>query len=215
MSSRTILPPRRSAGFTLVEVLVVMGILALLLAILFPVFNAIRRNQKIRRTGATVEAIASGIQAYQNDWGIYPPSEFAGSANSGNPLVQAYAARWGIGGSALDVNRGNRSLIVLLNIKGGRSAPYLPSAFYEDGEIDRPLLLDEWERPLIYFDTSVMRSGLSHVYDILGTNSVRPAETSPGNYSNFGRFQLWSCGPNERNDHARGEAEGADDIAAK
>jgi prepilin-type N-terminal cleavage/methylation domain-containing protein len=188
MSSRTLAPSRRSAGFTLVEVLVVMGILVLLLAILFPVFNAIRRNQKIERTKATVEAIASGIQAYQNDWGIYPPCEFVAG-----------------------VNPGNRSLVVLLNVKGGRSAPYLPSAFYEDGEIEGPLLLDEWEHPFVYFDTSAMKSGLSHDYGILG-NSVQPS-AGPTGYYNFGRFQLWSCGPNERNDHGRGTAQGADDIA--
>jgi len=191
MSSRTV-PPRRRAGFTLVEVLVVMGILVLLLAVLFPVFNAIRRNQKIRRTEATVGAIASGIQAYQTDWGVYPPCEFVDE-----PL-----------------NRGNRSLIVLLNVKGGARAPYLPSAFYEDGEIDRPLLLDEWEHPLIYFDTSAMKDTTAHIYDILGPCSVRPAKGTT-DYRNFGRFQLWSCGPNERNDDGRGEAEGADDVAAK
>jgi len=182
-------PPLRSSAFTLVEVLVVMGILVLLLAILFPAVAAIRRNQKIERTKATVEAIASGIQAYQNDWGVYPPCEFVAG-----------------------VNRGNRSLVALLNVKGGRSAPYLPSAFYEDGEIDRPLLLDEWDRPFIYFDTSAMKGATVHTYDIPGDPNVRPAKGT-ADYCNFGRFQIWSAGPNERNDHGRGTAQGADDIA--
>ena len=198
MSSRTLAPHRRRAGFTLVEVLVVMGILVLLLAIIFPVLNAIRRNQKIERTKATVEALASGIQAYQNDWGIYPPCEFV-----------------------TGVNGGNRSLVTFLNVKNGASAPYLPSAFYEERGGVRQLaavwhndvLRDEWEHPFIYFDTPAMQSGLSHDYDIIGTCSVQPARGANGDYSNFGRFQLWSCGPNERNDNGRGTAQGTDDIA--
>ncbi|HUT35389.1 MAG TPA: hypothetical protein VNE39_18015 [Planctomycetota bacterium] len=189
MSSRVLAPPRRGDAFTLVEMLVVTSVIVLLLAILFPAFTAIRRNQKVQRTKATVEAIASGIQAYQNDWGVFPPSEFVEG-----------------------VNRGNRSLVALLNVKGGRSAPYLPSAFYEDGEIDRPLLLDEWDRPFIYFDTAVMRAETSHDYDILGNRAVQPVR-GPAGYCNFGRFEVWSCGPDERNDQGRGKAQGADDIA--
>lgn len=177
------------AGFTLVEMLVACSVVAILLTILFPALAAVRRNQKVQRTLATVEAIASGIQAYQNDFGIYPPAEFVAG-----------------------VNRGNRSLVVLLNTKGGRSAPYLPSAFYENGELRGPLLLDEWERPLIYFDTTAMKEATLHEYDILGDRLVRPAKGAR-DYCNFGRFQLWSCGPNGRNDSGRGRSQGGDDIA--
>ncbi len=179
----------RRSGFTLVEVLVVISVIVLLLAILFPAFMSVRRNQKVRRTEATLGAIAGGVDAYQKDYGVYPPAEFAAG-----------------------VSRGNRSLVVLLNAKGGRSAPYLPSAFYDDGDIRMPLLLDEWDHPFIYFDTSMMREGTVHEYDIPGDRLVRPA-VGPKGYWNFGRFQLWSCGPNERNDGGLGSAVGSDDIA--
>ena len=181
---------RKRAGFTLVEVLVVTSVIAILLLILFPAFNAIRRSQRVKRTEATVGAMASGIAAYQNDYGLYPPAEFAPPG----------------------ANRGNRSLVALLNAKGGRSAPYLPAAFYDHGEVRGPLLLDEWERPFVYFDTSVMKADTAHEYDLLGDRLVRPAKGA-SDYFNFGRFQLWSCGPNERNDNGRGKAQGCDDIA--
>jgi type II secretory pathway pseudopilin PulG len=167
--------------------LVVTSVIALLLVILFPAFNAIRRSQRVKRTEAVVGALASGVQAYQNDFGVYPPAEFQSGTN-----------------------RGNRSLVVLLNVKGGASAPYLPSAFYDGGEIRSPLLLDEWDHPFVYFDTSVMKATTAHDYGALG--SVQPAVGATG-YYNFGRFQLWSCGPNERNDGGKGTALGADDIA--
>ncbi len=179
------------SAFTLVEVLVVISVIVLLLAILFPAFVSVRRSQKVRRTEATLGAIAAGVDAYQNDYGVYPPAEFAGAAI---------------------INPGNRSLVVLLNAKGGRSAPYLPAAFYEDGDIRMPLFLDEWGHPFIYFDTSMMREGTVHEYDLPGDRQVRPA-VGPKGYWNFGRFQLWSCGPNERNDRGLGSAVGSDDIA--
>jgi len=181
---------RRRDGFTLVELLVVMGVIMVLLGILFPVYSSIRRSQKVERTKAAVQAVASGVEAYQNDYGVYPPAEFVSEP----------------------VNRGNRSLVTLLNAKGGRSAPYLPSAYYERGEIVGPLLVDEWERPFIYFDTSVMREDISHDYGIAGNRSVSPARGAEG-FCNLGRFQLWSCGPNERNDGGRGHRAGADDVA--
>jgi len=179
------------SAFTLVEVLVVISVVILLLALLFPAFNAIRRSQKVRRTEATVEAIASGVQAYQNDYGVYPPSELPAAAGP---------------------NRGNRALVLLLNVKGGRSAPYLPSAFYDEGELRMAFFLDEWDRPFIYFDTAAMKATTAHDYDLLGNRTVQPAKGAT-DYCNFGRFQLWSCGPNERNDNGVGRDQGGDDIA--
>ncbi len=183
-----------SGAFTLVELLVVVGVLALLVGLLFPALNSIRRSQKVKRTEAAIETISSAIEAYRNDYGLYPPCE----------LVEG-------------LNRGNRSLVACLNARGGRSWPYLPSGFLDsEGNIrdevgDPALLRDEWERPFVYFDTSAMRDGTAHDYE--GNPAVRPARGPTGFY-NFGRFQLWSFGPNGRNDGGRGlHTEGADDIA--
>jgi prepilin-type N-terminal cleavage/methylation domain-containing protein len=192
MPLRPVGPRPRERGFTLVELLVVIAILVVLLGALFPAFNAIRRSQRIKRTEATRDAIVHAIEEYQNDYGVYPPAEFIAGPN-----------------------RGNRSLVVLLNAKGGARAPYLPAAFYQRGEIAAWLLLDEWDRPFIYFDTSAMKDATFHEYnvlgDVLGDRSARPAKGE--DYYNLGRFQLWSCGPNERNDGGKGRSEGADDIA--
>jgi len=189
--------PRGGRGaFTLVEMLIVVGILMILIATLYPAFTAIRRSQRIKRVEAAVEAIANGVQAYQNDYGLYPP------AAPPSDLVPA------------GNNLGARALVYFLALgesAGGRSAPYLPSAFYEHSRIRDPVLIDEWDRPLVYFDTSVMQAGYSPVYDILG--AVSPAQ-GPTGFCNVGRFQLWSCGPNGRNDGGRNlHSEGADDIA--
>ena len=66
-------------GFTLVELLVVIGILAVLVGILYPVINgAMRRAQRVR-TAADLQAIAVGLDTYKQDHGSYPPVELNSS----------------------------------------------------------------------------------------------------------------------------------------
>ena len=183
--------PRR-AGFTMIELLVVIGVIALLFAITFPVYTSIRRSQRNKRTQQVVDTLAAAAAAYANDYGMYPPAEYGSET-----------ANWG-----------NRSLVTLLNARGGRSWPYLPSAFYnERQEIDGPLLLDEWDRPFIYFDSSAMKEATSHTYAIEGNTAVSPIQGDDG-YLNFGRCQIWSVGPNGRNDGGLDlHTKEADDLA--
>ena len=182
----------RRSGFTLIELLTVIGVIMLLLAITFPAFTRMRTSQKIRSTKAVVETLTMAAANYANDYGVYPAAEYAPDG----------------------ANRGNRSLVTLLDARGGRSWPYLPSAFYgRDQRLKDDLLLDLWDRPFIYFDSSVMKEGTSHTYDILGDPAVSPAKDDEA-YHNFGRCQIWSCGPNERNDGGLDlHTKEADDLA--
>ncbi|MFP4055728.1 MAG: type II secretion system protein [Candidatus Brocadiia bacterium] len=183
-------PPLRA--FTLVELLVVIGVISVLLLLLFPVYSSIRSSQKVKRTEAAVGALTSAAAAYESDYGLYPPAAFAPAGP----------------------NRGNRSLVALLDARGKPGWPYVPTAFLDDdGNIEGGLLLDEWGRPFIYFDTSAMTEKTVHPYDIAGDPMVRPAQ-GPDGFYNFSLCQLWSCGPNGRNDGGRNlHTEQADDLA--
>lgn len=183
----------RRSGFTLIELLVAVGVIALLLVITFPAFVAIRKSQKIKRAEAVVETLTTAVASYANDFGIYPPAEFAPEGP----------------------DRGNRSLVTLLDARGGRSYPYLPSAFYDQhtAALKGPLILDPWERPYIYFDTSVMRDDTSHTYTLLGDPNVTPIKNEDG-FLNVGRCQIWSCGPNQQSDGGLNlHTKEADDLA--
>src|SRR5438552_8326792 len=70
------MPARRAgAGFTLVELLVVIGIIALLIAILLPVLSAARRDAKDVQCASNVRQLCLALLQYAGDWkGRFPPS---------------------------------------------------------------------------------------------------------------------------------------------
>ena len=65
-------PPRRRSGFTLVELLVVIGIILILLALLFPAISAVRVRARVADTKQEISKLSSGINAYFVDFHAYP-----------------------------------------------------------------------------------------------------------------------------------------------
>jgi prepilin-type N-terminal cleavage/methylation domain-containing protein len=60
-------------GFTLTEMLVVIGIIVLVLSIATPMVTRAWRAGDRARTGADLQAIAAALEAYRQDHGMYPP----------------------------------------------------------------------------------------------------------------------------------------------
>src|SRR5947209_3764190 len=81
---------RRSAGFTLIEILVVVVILAVLAAVVVP--NVIKKIGEGRKSAAAsdITNFSSALQMYYADTGHYPTSEQGLNALLNNPGE----ARW-------------------------------------------------------------------------------------------------------------------------
>jgi len=81
----------RSAGFTLVELMVVIGILVVLMSILIPAIAGVRKRGYEVRTRALMQKIASACQVYMGDWhsapGILPESQLYQSGGNVNLAV--------------------------------------------------------------------------------------------------------------------------------
>ena len=61
-------PKRRANAFTLIELLVVIAIIAILAAILFPVFGRARENARRSSCQSNLKQIALGLQQYTQDY---------------------------------------------------------------------------------------------------------------------------------------------------
>jgi prepilin-type N-terminal cleavage/methylation domain-containing protein/prepilin-type processing-associated H-X9-DG protein len=72
----------RRRGFTLIELLVVIAIIAILAAMLFPVFARARESARKIQCLANVKNVAIAFQMYLSDYDRLPPSEHRAEATS-------------------------------------------------------------------------------------------------------------------------------------
>ncbi len=65
----------RRAGFTLVEILMAISIIALLIGLLLPAINASRRNVRIGQVQTDITALSNALSDFKATYGDYPPSQ--------------------------------------------------------------------------------------------------------------------------------------------
>jgi prepilin-type N-terminal cleavage/methylation domain-containing protein/prepilin-type processing-associated H-X9-DG protein len=82
---RKYLPPYLRRGFTLIELLVVIAIIAILAAILFPVFARARENARRASCQSNLKQVGLGLLQYIGDYDETLPFSFYGSAGNSNP----------------------------------------------------------------------------------------------------------------------------------
>lgn len=71
---------RYRKGFTLIELLVVIAIIAILAAILFPVFSSAKARAKVVTCNSNMKQLGLAMQLYMGDWGSFPDQTSVGIA---------------------------------------------------------------------------------------------------------------------------------------
>jgi prepilin-type N-terminal cleavage/methylation domain-containing protein len=201
---------RRKRAFTLVELLIVIGIIGVLSSILIPTVAGVRRKQRRKETALFVNRLKLALEQYAADFGDFPPS---------NPKL--------VGLPSNNVNDGNESLVRCLSTKK-KSGPYFefPEELLKNLDGDKLTsgnptdsyittrdlfeVVDPYGNPYIYIHNADYDKTFKYQVGDEEVGSVKVTGTKSkktGQFHGFKSFQLWSLG-SHGNDVAGDEEDG-------
>lgn len=159
-------PRRKVRGFTLMELLLVIAIIALLAGMLLPALAAVRRAAKEGAAKVKISQIGTGFRAYYNEYAQWPSSPTNGAL-----WASILSGNLGVDGTVTN----NPRRIIFMDFKKGETNQYG--------------ILDPWavhvsngQHPYFFgFDTN---------YD----NTIDVSATVPANANTNTTFIIWSTG---------------------
>jgi prepilin-type N-terminal cleavage/methylation domain-containing protein len=202
----------RRRGFTLVEMLAVLAIVAVLAGMIFPAVQLARRRASEKAAKATIERLKLALEQYANDFGDYPPTSLSE-----------------LGVKTNGVNEGNESLVRCLSTRRERG-PYFVFEEKDLANLDQDRLtsdptgstieskelfeiVDPWGNPYVYFHNRDYRGGSKLERYMLATGERTSCKPHPnartGQYPAVSSFVIWSVGPDGKNEDGEG-----DDVAS-
>jgi prepilin-type N-terminal cleavage/methylation domain-containing protein len=126
---------QRRDGFTIVELLVVIGIILVVVSLLIPVVNAAKRQAYRARAAHDIQAICMAIESYHRDMGYYPSVTTTGlnGTGIGNQTSDGNGDSRGAGSSGPNDELYRALFCQFSGYDGGRYGPYIsPGAFFVD-----------------------------------------------------------------------------------
>ena len=165
----------RRKAFTMLEMLVVVGIIVLLAAILLPTLSRAMRDAQRARQAADLHAIETALEAYKSDFGDYPRFDPQGKnlATDGQPQPGYALLCWALIAPGPDTQDGagdpsgptdNTKLGLGFRIRGnqGKVYSYLHPDQFKVGkphgetvfDDTKDFIADRWGNPILYYPTS-------------------------------------------------------------
>ncbi|MCE5238668.1 DUF1559 domain-containing protein [bacterium] len=84
----------KRTGFTLIELLVVIAIIAILAAILFPVFAKAREKARQSSCMSNTKQLAVGVLQYAQDYDEKFPTRYTAATGQWSNVIQPYVKNW-------------------------------------------------------------------------------------------------------------------------
>ena len=166
----------RRSGFTLVELLVVIGIILVLMSILLPAVFAVRRMSERKRIQGDLQTIATGLEAYKQVFKDYP-KQFEPNPATGmrKPLLVQYL----IGPNAEGIQVSGTYDPASPDKGSKKWGPYIPA---EKFRYNADILMDRNGNEIMYYpryNKYDMRTGLTPPTTMKG-HLLGRAAPSPG-----------------------------------
>ena len=201
-------PLRRQAGFSFIEILVVMGIIATLAGLGLVVVTIFQRNRPRQATETTVNKVKALVDNWKMKYQVYPPMTLKGLAkdaslpepkltgqNSDNEPIEALYQAFYAPGFGTEAELGEAEFA---NLDDDKLAQKMTSRGLDLREI-----VDAYGNPLVYFMNTgyVAAERNPPSYSTKadeGTVNPVPYKDSGGGYVNPNSFQVFSMGPDGR-----------------
>jgi prepilin-type N-terminal cleavage/methylation domain-containing protein len=177
---------KRRRGFTLIEMLVVVAIIAILAAFLLPTLAAVRQKAKIKATRTLIDGIAAGMERYFIDFDEYPPSSDAATTPPGVPAEDGAIYKYLCGADG-------KGLIKKVGTVETHIDPYvnIPVENVRKGSGGIMYVVDAWGNHVIFRNCRVyyenQRAGNPNYKPVPSNDSHNPTS-----------FDMWSFGPDKK-----------------
>jgi len=186
----------RRRGFSLIEILVVVAVILALIGILVPAMGQFQKHAKLANTNARLHAIATALEQYHTDFGMYPPSVSSNAYGGQTPgRGQAMLAQALMGYMPANVDGAGPSISgdpafgfrTRQSALGGKIyGPYVandPKSYKQTIQGVDESFLDPFDQEILYFrSTTFLRTAPVTVTNIFGTAA---ANAGAGPYSYF------------------------------
>ncbi len=132
---------KNKSGFTLTELIVAMGIIAILAALLMPAAHRARQHVRKQRCKTMIASIEMALEMYRTDFGVYPPT--------GNRNGNTEATNWGATPPIVNLYGA-----LTTDRRGGPYIGFRPEELRTAGSPPRTEILDPWKNPYVFVSST-------------------------------------------------------------
>lgn len=199
-------------GFTMAELLVVIGIIAILASLLLPVIGKVQNESRRKADMATLQQLKTALGTYELDHQDFPPSRLAmiglAGANNTNQGIEVVVAclssekkgarYFEFPDDRLDNTDNDRSKLPLSKLTG---------SYIQANDLFE--IIDMFGNPFVYLhhrDYAKPGTAASYLGEDLASRTLVPQRSEKTKeWHGAGMFQMWGFGPDGVNENGGGD----------